>query len=223
MRISELSDASGVSIATLKYYLREGLLMPGEATGKTRATYDTRHLDRIRLIRVLLDAGGIGIAGVRRVIAALESPPPDPWLLLGAAQRALPLPIDPVPVSEEALALLDVLAWRAFSDDDDGLRGALSAAILNAREAGLETDTAVLARYADCARRIAEIDLELTGEATNTAEALRSVIVGTAVTDPLILTLRRLAQQAVSGQAASVSDSAQQPVHMGLRAESPPR
>lgn len=202
MRISELSEASGVPIATLKYYLREGLLMPGEATGRTRATYDSGHLERVRLIRALLDAGGIGIAGVRRVLAALASPPDDRWELLGAAQRALPLPVEPVAVSGEALALLEAMGWLPFSEGNEAMRGALSAAIANSRAAGLSTDPSVLARYAHAARLIAEVDIELTGEATTPAESLRSVVVGTVVTDPLILTLRRLAQQAVSGEEA---------------------
>ena len=34
MRISELAATTGVPVHTLKYYLREGLLMPGEATSR---------------------------------------------------------------------------------------------------------------------------------------------------------------------------------------------
>ena len=37
MRISDLAETTGVPVHTLKYYLREGLLMPGEATSRTRA------------------------------------------------------------------------------------------------------------------------------------------------------------------------------------------
>ena len=40
MRISALSEATGVPVPTLKFYLREGLLHPGEATSRTRAEYD---------------------------------------------------------------------------------------------------------------------------------------------------------------------------------------
>ncbi|HET7822095.1 MAG TPA: MerR family transcriptional regulator, partial [Ornithinibacter sp.] len=49
MRISELSQASGVPLPTVKYYLREGLLMPGEATSRTRAEYGPAHVERVRL------------------------------------------------------------------------------------------------------------------------------------------------------------------------------
>ena len=39
MRIAELSSRSGTSIPTIKYYLREGLLPAGEATGRNQADY----------------------------------------------------------------------------------------------------------------------------------------------------------------------------------------
>ena len=44
MQISGLSARTGVSIASLKYYLREGLLMPGAPTSATRAEYDEGHV-----------------------------------------------------------------------------------------------------------------------------------------------------------------------------------
>lgn len=44
MRLSELSKQSGVTTATIKYYLREGLLPPGERVTATQAEYDESHL-----------------------------------------------------------------------------------------------------------------------------------------------------------------------------------
>ena len=51
MRISELASRSGVPPATVKYYLREGLLHPGRALSRTQADYDASHVDRVRLVR----------------------------------------------------------------------------------------------------------------------------------------------------------------------------
>ncbi len=51
MRISELVARSGVPLATVKYYLREGLLMPGETTSATQARYDEQHVRRLALVR----------------------------------------------------------------------------------------------------------------------------------------------------------------------------
>ena len=53
MRIAELSRDSGVPVPTIKYYVREGLLPPGELTSPNQAQYDASHLRRLRLIRAL--------------------------------------------------------------------------------------------------------------------------------------------------------------------------
>src|SRR6266545_4189804 len=72
MWISELSRRTDVPVATIKYYLREGLLPPGEAAGATRAVYDDSHERRLRLIRARVTRAGrradgrTGLAGVRR-------------------------------------------------------------------------------------------------------------------------------------------------------------
>ena len=61
MRIAELSTRSGTSIASIKYYLREGLLAPGTPTGRNQADYGEAHLYRLRLIRALIDVGGLSV------------------------------------------------------------------------------------------------------------------------------------------------------------------
>jgi len=49
--ISELSKASGVSIPTILYYIREEILPPPLKAGKTGGYYSQAHLERIMLIR----------------------------------------------------------------------------------------------------------------------------------------------------------------------------
>ena len=51
MRISELARESGTSVATIKYYLREGLLAPGERVNAREASYGQGHVKRLRLVR----------------------------------------------------------------------------------------------------------------------------------------------------------------------------
>ena len=53
MKISELSERSGVPVATVKFYIREGMLPRGEALSTTRAEYGEEHLTRLRLISAL--------------------------------------------------------------------------------------------------------------------------------------------------------------------------
>ena len=55
MRISDLSEATGVPVATVKYYLRERLLHPGEVVSRTQARYDASHVERLTLVRALTE------------------------------------------------------------------------------------------------------------------------------------------------------------------------
>jgi DNA-binding transcriptional MerR regulator len=89
MRISELSARTDVSVPTLKYYLREGLLPAGRRTSRTQAVYDDSHVERVRLVRALTEIGGLPLARVRTVLEAIGSPAVSRLDLLATAQDAL--------------------------------------------------------------------------------------------------------------------------------------
>ena len=50
LAISELADAAGVTIRTIRYYIKEGLLPPPKTQGRY-ALYDSTYLNRLELIR----------------------------------------------------------------------------------------------------------------------------------------------------------------------------
>ena len=89
MHINELSERSGVSPATIKYYVREGLLPGGDRSGYNQVAYDESHLHRIRLLRALLGLGGLPVAATKEVIAAVDDPERSAHSTLGEAQRAV--------------------------------------------------------------------------------------------------------------------------------------
>src|SRR3990170_4674837 len=89
MRIKELSLSSGVSLPTIKYYLREGLLPAGDLVSKNQAHYGDAHLRRLRLIRALIDIGGLTIAAVRNVLAAADAPDETVRKILYTAQESI--------------------------------------------------------------------------------------------------------------------------------------
>ena len=200
MRISQLSAATQAPVATLKYYLREGLLHAGNPTSRTQAVYDDSHVDRVRLIRALLESGGLSLARVRQVLEALDGPPVSRHHLLGVAQRAItpPLPEHPDPAwTEEAARFVTDRGWPIPADDP--LLVLLGEQLRMVLAAGVQPqDGTVLDRYADVADQLAQIDVDTVPAAPE--DALRQVAVGTLLTDPLILTLRRLAQQARSAE-----------------------
>src|SRR5687767_12715748 len=88
MRISELSREAGLPVATVKYYLREGLLPAGTASAPNQAAYDDGHLHRLRLIRTLREIGGLPIERVRAVVAAIEDQTLSRHELFGVVDRA---------------------------------------------------------------------------------------------------------------------------------------
>ncbi|MGC4943576.1 MerR family transcriptional regulator [Kribbella sp. DT2] len=89
MRINELAEQSGVAVATIKYYVREGLLPGGERAGYNQVSYDESHLHRIRLLRAMITLGGLPVATVKQVVAAVEDPQRTIHSTLGEAQRAV--------------------------------------------------------------------------------------------------------------------------------------
>ncbi|MBE0608502.1 MAG: MerR family transcriptional regulator [Dehalococcoidia bacterium] len=72
MKISELSDQTGVSIATLKFYLREGLLRPGTLSAPNQADYGEAHVRRARLVRALREVAHLRIAQIAAIAGALD-------------------------------------------------------------------------------------------------------------------------------------------------------
>lgn len=53
LKISELAEGAGVPVATVRHYLREGLLPEGRKTSRNMAYYPPELIERIRLIKVL--------------------------------------------------------------------------------------------------------------------------------------------------------------------------
>lgn len=168
MRISELSSRTGISVATIKFYLRENLLHPGVRTAATQAQYDESHEARLRLIRALLGPGGLSVAGAHRVIRAVEEPPDSVHELLGVAATAVARPS-----VQDALRALD--------------------------EAGFELTHGALEFYADHMRQIAEFEIDNVPTESPTA-AVRYVVLGTVLVEPLILALRRIAEDEASAR-----------------------
>ncbi|WP_457253400.1 MerR family transcriptional regulator [Pedococcus sp. P5_B7] len=196
MRMSELSERSGTTVATLKYYLREGLVPAGESLGATRADYSEAHLQRVRLVRALIDAG-VSVAQSRRVVQTLDSPPTSRHDLLGKAQYALPATHPDIAVSAEVTELVAGLGWRV-SPDSPALRS-LTGAIAAARSAGVPLEPDSLTGYARATEGVAAVDVAAVPR-DDLAAALHRVVAGTVLVDPVLAALRRLAQEHVSSQ-----------------------
>ena len=76
MRLHQLAAAVDLPVTSVKHYLREGLLPPGEKLNATTARYGPGHVQRLELIRDLRRVVGMGTEGIRQVVSAVESDPP---------------------------------------------------------------------------------------------------------------------------------------------------
>jgi DNA-binding transcriptional MerR regulator len=196
MRIAELSERSGVSIPTIKYYLREGLLPRGEATGRNQARYGSEHLSRLRLVRALTTVGGLSVTTVREVLAEVNAPGVGLHSKLGLVMRRLPLVGSDIEPQEEdherARAFVTRRGWY-FYPDHPALH-ALAVVLAGHREAGHAVADADLDRYGEAAERIADADLDRISGPPEAEDVLEGAVVKTVLGDTLLAVLRRLAQ-----------------------------
>lgn len=197
MRISELSTQAGVPVATIKYYIREGLLPEGVRSAPTQASYGDAHVSRLRLIRALIDSS-VSVAQARRVLSALDNPPENPAHLLAAAHAAVAPAAEPEIDTTAAERIVEMLGWRADLCDPDVL-AEVARALGVIDRAGFTIPDDVLPAYVDAVSRIARA--EIAGVPLDSPEAaVRYVVLGTVLNEPLLLALRRVAQQVASAE-----------------------
>jgi DNA-binding transcriptional MerR regulator len=75
LRISELAERSGVPVATIRHYLREGLLPEPVRTSRNMAYYSPEFVDRIRLIKQLQEERFMPLRLIRDLLAREDAEP----------------------------------------------------------------------------------------------------------------------------------------------------
>jgi DNA-binding transcriptional MerR regulator len=194
MRLAELCAETGVPPATVKYYRREGLLPAGELVSATRAEYGAAHVERLRLIRALVEGAGVGIEGVRRIVAAIEQPPSSRHDFFGVAQEAINGTPAATEVAESTREAVEALGWF----DCEPALLFLQSAMDTAARAGFPVTRERLLAYGAALGEVARYDLDalVADPAVQTPSgALKHVAVGTVVTDGVLVALRRMAQE----------------------------
>ncbi|MET9630408.1 MerR family transcriptional regulator [Lentzea sp. NPDC006480] len=202
MRVGELSKRSGVPVATIKYYLREGLLPAGVLTSPNQAHYDDEHLRRLRLVRALVDVGGLSIAAVRDVLAAVDTRDDSLHNKLGAVQEAI---TQPGSVELDPLAVADVQAFfvrqgeRECADvTESNVTHALAAALSAARSVGHDDFRDLLDPYLEGLKIIAQADVDYIARRGSRDDVIEGMVVGTLIGDAVLKAVRRLAHAQVS-------------------------
>jgi DNA-binding transcriptional MerR regulator len=209
MRLAELSERSGVSTATIKYYLREGLLPAGRRVSATQADYDEEHLRRLRLVRALIQIGKVPVATARKVLGYVDDESLGQTIRLGAALWELPHEPEPDeddPKTAQAAAqvdlLLDQLGWttaREIGAMSPNYR-VLTAAMVRLDHLGYPVDARTLLPYAEQLGRLAGFDLDRLEQFDTAVEKVSAAVADAVLFEPVVTGLRRLAQEEESAR-----------------------
>ncbi|RPE27116.1 MerR-like DNA binding protein [Streptomyces sp. Ag109_O5-1] len=196
MRMSELSRLSGVSVTTIKYYLREGLLPAGRQLSATQAEYDGNHLRRLRLIRVLTGVRGLSVSATREALGALAEHAGDTHRLLGLTLGSIGPAGDAAEDSTERTevdALVEELGWDVHGSAP--ARATLAETLGSLRDLGVPFDRNALVSYARLAERTAVLDLGQLDRIDDPLELAERALLLTVLLEPALMALRRMAQE----------------------------
>jgi DNA-binding transcriptional MerR regulator len=89
LKISELAEASGVSVATVRHYLREGLLPEPLRTSRNMAYYPPEFVARIRLIKQLQEERFMPLRVIRDLLEREDAEPERLRALIALEDRIL--------------------------------------------------------------------------------------------------------------------------------------
>jgi DNA-binding transcriptional MerR regulator len=186
-----------VPLPTIKFYIREKLLPPGESTAKNQASYGARHLERLVLIRALRDDAGLSIEDIARALRAADGAKRD--FVVAAIDALQHSP--PVSVSERSAEfgdaqrlLLELCRQRGWQVEasDLSIRDAARALAIIRRSFPFSPDE-YLDVYAEAAEHIAEHEIPAEWQPETADAALTYAMLGTVLFEPFILALRRAA------------------------------
>lgn len=203
MRISELSRRTAVPVGTIKFYVREGLLPPGTTTARNQARYNAGHEERLRLIRVFADIGGLTLSSIRVILAAIDDDGVPLDRLCRIVHRALhgerltdadDAGIGPLADARATVdSYLDSLGWVVASDAPE--RDVIASVLATLRRLGWAGDATVLGPYAQAADRLAAFEMASVSARTSRADAAVALVTGTVLLEAALVGLRRLAEE----------------------------
>ncbi|QBR75499.1 MerR family transcriptional regulator [Microbacterium sediminis] len=183
MKLRELAARTGVAKASVKHWIREGILPPGRLRNMTTAEYGEAHVERIRLITTLRTVFETPISQIRELTALLDDAD-VPLIDVMELSQVIASGLDreaPSGASEDAL-LAQVAAAAGWSPVRSRARAALAGALADVAASGLPYSPDYLVEVARALSTIAAHDVATARAAapapSRDAVALR-VLVGT--------------------------------------------
>ena len=213
VKISELSRRSGVSSATIKYYIREGLLPePPLRTSRNMAWYDPSIVPRIKAIKELQRTRFLPLKVIRKILDGVESAPSNDVVVKeveqvlrrtapAAVKRRTTLEEDGVdPVDMDWLTKIGIISPGTDENGDeifDAEDLALINVLIKARAAGIRSDMLppdILLPYMDAIKNLVRMELQMfrMGVLPRAEVNLPEIIeAGAELSEQLVLLLRR--------------------------------
>lgn len=192
MQLKELSARSGMSAASIKFYLREGLLPAGSTAASPRADYTQAHLRRLELIKVLRRVVGLGLDRIKAITDGIDDPLLGDVELMGRVQgTVLGLAEGPVPDHPLMAGLVGSGRWV---DAPSRARNSLNLLLHRMDELGVPADADVLSAYADAVDQVAALDVGSAERARSRDDMVKTVAVGTHLYSDLLLKMLAVAQ-----------------------------
>ena len=102
LRIGELAKEAGVSLTTVKFYAKEGLIRPARKTGRNMAYYDRACVNTIGTIRRLQRERYYPLSVIKRLMESAPVEQVDLDLLDAIHKSDAPHPGERVPLAEAA-------------------------------------------------------------------------------------------------------------------------
>lgn len=191
MRLQELSEITRMPIASIKYYLREGIVPAGRLVTATRAQYDDGHVRRIRTIQTLRNVNGLRVEQIRAIVELVDRGA-SRVEIMKALQREVQALGDPVPGrTEEGNAVVRLRGWP---DVPTAARGALDDHLEEMARLGVPLPEDALEVYSRAVDLIAHVDVGDAASAADLDTLVTKAAAGMHMHSQLVLRLLALAQ-----------------------------
>jgi DNA-binding transcriptional MerR regulator len=200
LRISELAALTRVPVATIKYYLREGLLPAGVKVTPRLTEYDERHVRQLGLLRILREVGHVSVDGLRQLTSAVRENRGSVHDLFGAATDALaptPQPAGELRDFTRAMAdqHIEEAGWSNIRPDCPDRENLAAAMEVVATYDTHPRDPAELTPYVGFADQIARYEIGHLDDTKDRIGLLEEMVVGQVAFGQVLAILRRLAEE----------------------------
>lgn len=199
MKLNELSSRTGASTATLKSWIREGVLPAGLLKNQTTAIYGEHHVERAALIRALREQFNPPLPEIAQLTSIIDTPDSSREDIMEACQLIATGigSISPTASSEGStpgqLLVDNMLAAARWPQVDSVARSAAIIAVDQALENNVALNGAAMLGYARALEDIANHDVVVVKpDGTRDAMAL-NILIGASTQARLVAALNQLA------------------------------